>query len=91
MIGVLGVVAQMAIVAHAPDVVYACDAVEVSVAVSAPGSSMPRLSIPSLAPFDVLRAGEPRAQYSRERASITTEYSFTLTNDRSELSKSLRK
>ena len=72
----------MAIVAHAPDAVYACDAVDVTVAVSAPGSRMPRLVSPSFEPFDVLRGTEPRAQYSRERASITTEYTFTLTTDR---------
>ena len=83
MIGTLAVLAQMAIVAHAPDVVYACDAVEVTVAVSAPGSSMPRLVVPSFQPFDILRASEPRARYSRERAAITTEYAFTLTTDRS--------
>jgi hypothetical protein len=82
-IGILGVVAQMAIVAHAPDAVYACDAVDVTVAISAPGSSMPRLSPPSFQPFDVLRATEPRVQYSRARSMITSEYRFTLTTDRS--------
>ena len=82
MIGILGVVAQMAIVAHAPDAVYACDAVDVTVAVSAPGSSMPRLSVPAFLPFDILRSTEPRAQYSQARSTITTEYTFTLTTDR---------
>lgn len=83
MIGTLAVVAQMAIVAHAPDVVYACDAIDVTVAVSARGSSIPRLVVPSFSPFDILRASEPRARYSRARAAITTEYTFTLTTDRS--------
>ena len=82
MIAVLGVVAQMAIVAHAPEVVYACDAVDVTVAISAPGSSMPHLSVPSFQPFDVLRGTEPRAQYSPSRGTITSEYKFTLTTDR---------
>jgi hypothetical protein len=36
-IGILAVVAQLSIVAHAPDTVSACEAVEISVAVSAPG------------------------------------------------------
>jgi hypothetical protein len=81
-IGILGVVAQMAIVAHAPETVYACDAVDVTVAISAPGSSMPLLRPPPFQPFDVLRATEPRARFSRARSTITTEYTFTLTTDR---------
>jgi len=54
-IGIL-VLAQLAIVAHAPDVVAACDAVEVTVAVSAPGSAVPQMVLPAFAPFDVLRS-----------------------------------
>ena len=49
------VIAQLAIVAHAPDSAFACDAVEVSVAISAPARSFPRLIAPSFAPFDLLR------------------------------------
>ena len=82
MIGALTVIAQLAIMAHAPDVASACDALDVTVAVSAPGSSTPLLVAPSFQPFDVLRASEPRARYSRERSSITAEYTYTLTTDR---------
>ena len=82
MLAALGVVAQLAIVAHAPDTVAACDAVEVTVAVNAPGTSVPRLLMPSFAPFDVLRGSEPRAQYSRARSATVSEYRFILTTDR---------
>ena len=53
MIGVLIVAAQIAIVAHAPDSASTCEAIEISVAVSAPGNQVPRLIPPSFAPFDV--------------------------------------
>lgn len=75
MSALLGVLAQLAIVAHAPDSVLACDAVDVSVAVSASGAAVPRIIVPSLAPFDVLRAS-PRVEY--ERGSTIFEYRFTV-------------
>ena len=75
------VAAQLAIVAHAPDSVSACDAVEVSVAVSARGLVVPRLTTPSFAPFDLLRgSANPRLQYST--ASTLAEYRFTVTTNR---------
>jgi hypothetical protein len=74
------VAAQLAIVAHAPDTVYACDAVEVSVAVSADGRATPRLAVPSFAPFDLLRgATTPRVEYAR--AAMVAEYRFIVTTD----------
>ena len=54
MLGVM-VVAQLAISAYAPDTITACDAVEVTVAVSRRGTAVPTLVAPTLAPFDVLR------------------------------------
>jgi hypothetical protein len=74
-LAVLGIAAQIAIVAHAPDSVVACDAVDVSVAISAPGTMVPRLIVPSLAPFDVLRSS-PRVEYAR--GSTISEYRFTV-------------
>ena len=56
MIGALLVVAQLAIVSHAPDTASTCDAVEITVAVSAPGGVVPIVVAPSLSPFDVLRS-----------------------------------
>ena len=56
MIAALHLALQLAIVAHAPDTAQTCDAVDVSVAVSAPAGAVPRLAVPSLAPFDLLRA-----------------------------------
>ena len=52
------VIAQLAIVAHAPDSAFACDAVEVSVAISAPARSFPRLVTPSFAPLPQLHAND---------------------------------
>ena len=79
----MAVLAQLAIVAHAPDTVASCDAVEISVAVSARGTEIPRLHVPSFAPFDVLRSGAPRVEYgSRARSSVLAEYRFTVTTDR---------
>lgn len=82
MIGLL-IFAQLAIVAHAPDVVAACDAVEVTVAVSAPGSTAPQIVAPTFAPFDVLRSSvTPHVQLDpRNGGSIIAEYRYVLTTD----------
>ncbi len=82
MIGLL-VLAQLAIVAHAPETVAACDAVEVTVAVSAPGSTAPQLVPPPFAPFDVLRSSvTPHVQLDpRNGGSIIAEYRYVLTTD----------
>ena len=83
MIGVLAFAAQLAIVAHAPDTASACDAIEVSVAVSAPGTDVPRLVAPSFAPFDVLRSSSvPHMTYSRSGNMTTAEYRYILTTER---------
>lgn len=84
MIGLL-LVAQLAIVAHAPDNVAACDAVEVTVAVSAPGSTAPQLVPPPFAPFDVLRSSvSPHVQLDpRNGGSIIAEFRYVLTTDQS--------
>lgn len=81
MLIVLGIAAQLAIVAHAPDTVAACDAVEVAVAVRARGAEMPRIIAPSFGPFDVLRAGTPIVRYDG-RSSFTIEASWVVTTDR---------
>ncbi|MFI5229273.1 MAG: BatD family protein [Gemmatimonadales bacterium] len=83
MIGVLFAIAQLAIVAHAPDSVSACDAIEISVAVQAPGSVAPRLVVPSFGPFDVLRSSPvPHLTYdSRGDGSVMAEYRYVLTTD----------
>jgi tetratricopeptide (TPR) repeat protein len=79
----LGVAAQLAIVVHAPDTVRACEAVDLTVAVSASASDMPRLVTPSLRPFDVLRgAPSPRITYrAGSRSSIVAEYRYVLTTE----------
>ncbi len=82
MLAVFVVTAQLAIAAHAPDTVFACDALDLTVAITAKGSSVPRLAAPLLQPFDVLRSGSPRIQYSSARSSMVVEHRFTLTTDR---------
>jgi hypothetical protein len=84
-LGVLTIAAQLAIVAHAPDTVFACDAVEVSVAVSTGGSAVPRVKANSFRPFDLLRhSSTPRVQYRPhlQRSAILAEYRYTITTDR---------
>ena len=82
MIGPLLVIAQMAIVAHAPDSASTCEAVEISVAVSTRSKSPPTLIAPSLAPFDVLRSSAvPRITYDGQRGGIIAEYRYVLTTD----------
>jgi hypothetical protein len=83
-IGVLAVVAQLSIVAHAPDTVSACEAVEISVAVSAPGRYAPGIVAPSMSPFDVLRSsGVPHITYDPQgKGSVVAEYRYLLTTDR---------
>jgi hypothetical protein len=83
-LGMLAVAAQLSIVAHAPDTVTTCEAVEISVAVSAPGRAVPNILVPSLSPFDVLRSSAgPHISYdSRGSGSTTSEYHYLLTTDR---------
>lgn len=82
MIGALVVVAQLAIVTHAPDTASMCDAIEISVAVSAPGGRTPVLVAPSMAPFDVLRSsGTPHMTYD-SRGAVVAEYRYIVTTDK---------
>jgi SH3 domain-containing protein len=83
-IGGLLVIAQLAIVAHAPDTASTCDAIEISVAVSASGGAVPVVIAPSLSPFDVLRSsGTPHVTYdTRGPGSIVAEYRYVVTTDR---------
>jgi hypothetical protein len=83
-IGAFLVVAQLAIVAHAPDSAAACAAVEISVAVRAPGKVAPVVIAPGLSPFDVLRSSAvPHVTIdSRGRGSIVAEYRYVITTDR---------
>lgn len=84
MIGALLAIAQLAIVAHGPDSASTCEAFEVSVAVSAPGTAVPRLIAPSFFPFDILRSSPvPHVSYeARNDGSVTAEFRYVLTTDR---------
>ena len=82
MIGALLLAAQLSIVVHAPDTAATCDAIELSVAVSAPAGAAPLLHAPSMAPFDVLRSsGVPHIAYDGNGGTIS-EYRYVLTTDR---------
>ncbi len=81
MIGILALAAQLSIVAHAPDTASTCEAIEISVAISAPGNVAPQLIAPSMAPFDVLRSsGMPHVTF--DKSSVLAEYRYVLTTDR---------
>jgi hypothetical protein len=81
-IGALAMIAQLAIVAHGPDSASTCEAFEVSVAVSARGSTVPRLVAPSFYPFDILRSSPvPHVSYDRGNGTVTAEYRYVLTTD----------
>ena len=84
MIALVALAAQLAIVAHAPDTAGVCQAIEVSVAISAPGNAPAQVIAPSFAPFDILRSSAvPRVTYDqRNRGSVTAEYKYVLTTDR---------
>ncbi|OYV67511.1 MAG: hypothetical protein B7Z72_09550, partial [Gemmatimonadetes bacterium 21-71-4] len=77
-------IAQLAIVAHAPDTVGACEPLDVSVAVSAPGTILPRVVAPSFQPFDLMRSATmPNvARDSRAVPSAMVEYRYVLVTDR---------
>ena len=83
MIGALLVVAQLSIVTHAPDTAAACEAIEVSVAVSAPGHVPPEIRAPSFGPFDILRSSPtPHVTYdARGQGTVTAEYQYVITTD----------
>lgn len=82
MLGIL-LAAQLAVVAHVADSVGACEPLELSVAVSAPGTVLPRLLAPSFAPFDVMQSATlPQvARDSRAVPSMMVEYRYTLVAD----------
>jgi len=83
-IGLVALAAQLAIVAHAPDTAGVCQAIEVSVAISAPGNTPPQVIAPSLAPFDILRSSAvPHVSYDpRGGGSVVAEYKYVLTTER---------
>ena len=83
MIGALLVVAQLSIVTHAPDTAAACDAIEISVAVSAPGHVPPDVRAPSFSPFDILRSSPtPHVTYdARGLGTVTAEYQYVIATD----------
>ena len=83
MFGVLTVAAQLAIVAHAPEVGFACEPIEVTVAVAMNGQTIPTMRAPSFRPFDLLRNSAPRIQPRTRspRSSLVAEYRYIITTD----------
>jgi hypothetical protein len=82
-IAVLGMVAQLAIVAQGPEKTSACQPFEVTVAVRAPGLTVPQITAPIFAPFDVL-SSSPSPQVTVEagaQPSVLAEFRFKLTTD----------
>jgi tetratricopeptide (TPR) repeat protein len=83
-IALIGVVAQLAIVAHGPETTNACQPFELTVAVRAPGLVVPQITAPILAPFDIL-SSSPSPQVTIEagaQGSVLAEFRYKLTTDR---------
>jgi hypothetical protein len=82
-IAVIGVIAQLAIVAQGPERTNACQPFEVTVAVRAPGMTVPQIVAPMLAPFDIL-SSSPSPQVTIEagaQPSVLAEFRYKLTTD----------
>ncbi len=76
-------VAQLAVVAHAPAVVAACEPVEISLAVSATGTVAPRVLMPALTPFELLRtSSKPSVTQRASGPTIMVEHRYVVTTDR---------
>ena len=78
---ILRLAAQIAVLAQAPDSVAACEAVDVTVQVRAPGRVVPSLNTPALRPFDVLRKSLVRVDYRPDGSGLQAEYRLTLVTD----------
>jgi hypothetical protein len=82
-IAIIGIVAQLAIVAQGPELTNACQPFEVTVAVRAPGMTVPQITAPNLAPFDIL-SSSPSPQVTVEggaQPSVLAEFRYKLTTD----------
>jgi tetratricopeptide (TPR) repeat protein len=81
-IALIGVVAQLAIVAHGPAATNACQPFELTVKVRAPGMTVPQITAPILSPFDVL-SSSPSPQVTIEQATqtVSAEFRYKLTTD----------
>lgn len=77
MIAALRLVAQLAIVAHVPDSAQTCDAIDVSVAISAPAGVTPQFVPPTFAQFELLRAAG--VQQTTTGGRTIFDYNYTLT------------
>ena len=84
MIALVGVLAQLAIVANGPDIANACQPFDLTVAVRAPGTIIPQLTVPSLAPFDILRSSPtPQVTYQPGgQGGVLAEFRYVLTTER---------
>lgn len=83
MIAFIGVIAQLAIVANGPGMTNACQPFDLTVAVRAPGTIVPQITAPSLAPFDILRSS-PSPQVTVEpggQGSVLAEFRYVLTTE----------
>jgi hypothetical protein len=83
-IGVLGVLAQLAITATGPSVTSACRPFELAVTVRAPGTVVPDITAPSLAPFDILRSTRSpivNVVSSGGQREIVAEFRYVLTTE----------
>ncbi|HYD51565.1 MAG TPA: BatD family protein, partial [Gemmatimonadaceae bacterium] len=76
--------AQLSLVAYGPERVAACEAAEVSVAATIPGTAAPRIGLPSFAPFALLRTSQSSRTGVDAAGKVFTfvEGRYVLTTDR---------
>jgi hypothetical protein len=82
-IAFLGVITQLAIVASGPAVTNVCQPFDLTVAVRAPGTIVPQITAPSLAPFDIL-SSSPSPHVTVEPGglgSVLAEFRYVLTTE----------
>jgi hypothetical protein len=83
MVSAFTILLQLSVAAHAPPAVAACEALEITVAVRSASPVRPRVAIPPLAPFELLRQTyqASRPQTTGGRSTLLHEYRFVVATD----------
>jgi hypothetical protein len=83
MVSAFAILLQLSVAAHAPPAVTACEALEITVAVRSASPARPRVIIPSLTPFELLRQTHhlSRPQATGGRSAFLHEYRYVVATD----------
>jgi hypothetical protein len=78
-IALLGLIAQLSVAVHAPESAGVCEPIDITVAVRGPGSVVPAIVTPSMAPFELLRASpSPKVTVDANGQGFLAEFSYVL-------------